>query len=60
MVFIGLSLSTSRVLVSLHLSGATLPYYERVFLRSVIAARVGFKFKGVAQRKAIRGIQERN
>ena len=60
MVFIGLSLSTSRVLVSLHLSGATLPYYERVFLRSVIAARVGFKFKSMAHKKDVRGIQERN
>ena len=60
MVFIGLSLSTSKVLVSLHLSGATLPYYERVFLRSVIAARVGFKFKSLAHKKDIHGLQERN
>ena len=60
MMFIGLSLSTSKTMVSLHLSGNTLPYYERVFLRAVIAARVGFKFRNLAGKKDINGFKERN
>ena len=41
-LFIGLSLSLSRVMTSLHMTATTLPYYERIFLRSVIAARVSY------------------
>ena len=39
-LFIGLALSMSKTMLSLHLSGNTLPYYDRIFLRSLIAARV--------------------
>ena len=60
MMFIGLSLSTSKTVVSLHLSGQTLPYYERIFLRAVIAARVGYGFKNLSAKKDIGGIKERN
>jgi len=46
-LFIGLALSMSKTMLSLHLSGNTLSYYDRIFLRSLIAARVGFRFKSV-------------
>ena len=41
-LFIGLAVSLSKTLQSLHLTAGTLPYYERIFLRSVLAARVSF------------------
>ena len=60
MMFIGLSLSTSKTMVSLHLSGQTMPYYERIFLRAVIAARVGYKFRNLTGKKDVNGFKERN
>ena len=41
-MFIGLSVPVSKTLLSIHLTAAKMPYYERVFLRSVISARVAF------------------
>jgi hypothetical protein len=34
----------SKCMLSLHLSGNNLPYYDRIFLRTLVAAKVGFKF----------------
>jgi len=39
-MFIVLAMSTSKTFLSLHLTGNELPYYDRVFLRAVVAARV--------------------
>ena len=47
-------------MVSLHLSGQTMPYYERIFLRAVIAARVGYKFRNLTGKKDVNGFKERN
>jgi hypothetical protein len=44
-LFIGLALSMSKTMLSLHLSGNELPYYDRIFLRTLIAARVGYRMK---------------
>lgn len=41
-LFIGMSLSTSKTMLSCHLTSGGMTYYDRVFLRSVIAARVSF------------------
>lgn len=35
-----MAMSTSKTFLSLHLTGNELSYYDRIFLRSVIAARV--------------------
>jgi Ran GTPase-activating protein (RanGAP) involved in mRNA processing and transport len=42
-LFLGLALSMSKTMLSIHLTGNSLPYYDRIFLRSVIAARVGYR-----------------
>ena len=39
-MFIGLALSMSQTLMALHVTAATLPYYERIFLRAAVAARI--------------------
>lgn len=44
-IFIGLALSMSKTMLGIHLSGNNLPYYSRLFLRSLIAARVDYRFK---------------
>jgi predicted ATP-grasp superfamily ATP-dependent carboligase len=44
-MFIVLAMSISKNFLSLHITGNDLPYYERIFMRSLIAARVGFAFK---------------
>ena len=41
-MFIGLSIPTSKTLLSIHITASKLPYYERIFLRAVINARVSF------------------
>ena len=58
-LFVGISLSTSKTMLSLHLTGI-LPYYERIFLRSVIAARVSYTYRHLTGRKAIRSNREKN
>lgn len=35
-----IAMSVSKSFLSLHISNNDLPYYERIFLRSIIAARV--------------------
>ena len=50
-MFIGLAINQSKTLLSIHLTAQKLPYYERIFLRSILAARVGFKKNNDAMRK---------
>lgn len=59
-MFIGLSLPVSKTLLSVHLTAQKLPYYERVFLRAAIAARVGFAYRTSTQKKAIGSNKEKN
>ena len=59
-MFIGLSVPTSKTLLSIHLTSDRLPYYERVFLRAVLNARVAFRKKNVATKKDIRNNAEKN
>ena len=59
-LFIGLSLSTSKTMLSLHMTASTLPYYERIFLRSVIAARVSYQYRHLVGKKNIKSNREKN
>lgn len=59
-LFIGISLSNSKTLLSCHLTANELPYYERIFLRSVIAARVQFEIKSLTAKKVVKSNKERN
>ena len=59
-MFIALSLPTSKVMLSLHLTSSSLPYYERIFLRAVIAARVSFQYRNLVGRKEVKSNKERN
>ena len=53
-MFIGFSVPLSKTLLSIHLTAQRLPYYERVFLRAAIAARVNFKTKAAGAKRGIR------
>lgn len=44
-MFIVICMSSSKSFLSLHISKNELPYYERIFLRTVIAAKVNFSSK---------------
>lgn len=59
-MFIGLAVPVSRTLLSIHLTSSKLPYYERIFLRAMVAARVGFSLKNVGTKKDVRGNREKN
>ena len=59
-MFIALALSTSKTLIALHMTAGGLPYYERIFLRAVVAARVGYQFRHLTNRKEIKSNRERN
>lgn len=50
-IFIGMTLPLSKSCMGIHLSANRLGYYERVFLRTLIDAKVQYHFKNVAQRK---------
>ena len=39
-MFVILAMSCSKSFLSLHISNNDMPYYDRIFLRSLIAARV--------------------
>ena len=41
-MFIALALSTAKTLLALHMTSQGLPYYERIFVRAMVAARVGY------------------
>ena len=47
-IFIGMALPISKSCISLHLSANELTYYERVFLRTLINAKLSYKFKNFA------------
>ena len=47
-LFMGLALYMSKTMVALHMSGNTLPYYDRIFLRTLASAKVSWKFKNDA------------
>ena len=47
-------------MLSLHLTAGTLAYYERIFLKSVIAARTGYQFRNLTLKKDIKSNKERN
>jgi hypothetical protein len=59
-MFIILAMSTSKNFLSLHLTANDLPYYERVFIRSIIAAKVQFAFKNETLNSEIKFNKERN
>ena len=59
-MFIGLAVNQSKTLLSIHLTAAKLPYYERIFLRSILAARVGYQQKNTAMKKNVENNKERN
>lgn len=44
-MFIILAMSLSKSFLALHLTGNDLSYYERVFMRSLVAARIQFQIK---------------
>lgn len=60
-LFIGLALSTSKALLCIHLTANELPYYDRLFLRSVIAARVNYEYRQqLAKQATVRSNKDRN
>ena len=59
-LFIGLSLSISKSMLSLHLTAGTLAYYERLFLKAVIHARTGWQFRNLTLKKDVKSNKERN
>ena len=60
LIFIGLAVPTSRTLTSIHMTAQKLPYYDRIFLRAILAARVDFQFKNNSMRRGVRDNKERN
>lgn len=59
-MFVILAMSTSKNFLALHLTANDLPYYERIFVRSIIAARVQFAFKNESLKPEIKYNKERN
>lgn len=58
-MFIILAMSLSKSFLALHLTGNDLSYYERVFMRSLVAARIQFQTKPDEQRPDIKLNKER-
>lgn len=48
-LFIGMAISTAKALIGIHLSGNNIDYYERIFLRTLVNAKVAFQFRNKAE-----------
>jgi hypothetical protein len=60
-LFIGMAVSTAKSCISIHLSGNNLDYYERIFLRTLVNAKVSYHFRNMAaEQGSIRSQKERN
>jgi hypothetical protein len=60
-LFIGMAVSTAKSCISIHLSGNNLDYYERIFLRTLVNAKVSYHFRNMAAEQGkIRSQKERN
>ena len=57
-LFVGLALTMSKTMLGLHISGNELPYYDRIFLRTLMAANVEYTFKNDAMRQGIKNNKE--
>ena len=55
-----MALNWSDTILSLHLTGNKLPYYDRIFLRTILSARVSYKNKNTAAHKKIKNNKEYN
>jgi len=44
-----MALMKAKSTISMHVSANNLDYYERIFLRTLINARVGYHFRNMAQ-----------
>ena len=47
-LFIGMAISISKSCISIHLSANNLDYYERIFLRTLVNAKVAYHFRNMA------------
>lgn len=60
-LFIGMALSTAKSCIALHLTGNNLDYYERIFMRTLVNAKVSYHFRNKAdQLNNARTQRERN
>ena len=60
-LFMGMALQKSRSCIGMHLSANNLDYYERIFVRTLINAKVQHHFRNMAQEQgSIRSQKERN
>ena len=59
-LFMGMALQKSKSCIGMHVSGNNLDYYERVFLRTLINAKVGTHFRNLAEdQNKIKSFKER-
>ena len=60
-LFVGMALQKAKSCIGMHLSANNLDYYERIFLRTLINAKVGYHFRNMAQEVgSIRSQKERS
>ena len=48
-LFIGMAMSTSKSAIAVHLSANNLDYYQRIYLRTLVDAKVAYHFRNMAQ-----------
>ena len=59
-IFVGMTLPVSKSCIGLHLSANGLTYYDRVFLRTLINAKVNYHFRNFAAEKTIKSSNEKS
>ena len=57
-LFLGLALTMSKTVLALHMTGNTIAYYDRMFLRSLMAAKVDYRFKSDQNRPELKNNKE--
>jgi hypothetical protein len=60
-LFIGMAISNSKACIGIHMTGNNLDYYERIFLRTLVNAKVAYHFRNKAEQlSSAKNQKERN
>ena len=59
-LFMGMAMEKSKSCIGMHLSNNNIDYYERIFLRTLINAKVNYHFRNMADEMgSVKGQRER-
>ena len=49
LLFIGMAMGTSKSAIAVHMTANNLDYYQRIYLRTLVDAKLSYHFRNMAQ-----------